>query len=447
VRFVSIENLLLAREIFVIKESLGQTEVFRAELERKPVECSSRAGSWLHYMIRRALVWILSGGLSLIGCGGSEPCSQCGAQAGSTAQGGSTASGGTTTGPAGGGSLTGGSSFAGSATLGGTTGTGLAGSSAGGGGGSAGSIGDPTAPQGSAVYINGKLAVNGRNLVNQSGSPVQLEGVSSMWLNWEDDGYAESEQALQWMRDNWKVEVVRAAMGVEPEGAYLADPGRSKEQVDKIVQNAVALGLYVIIDWHDHEALSHRAEAEAFFDEVAGKYGHLPNVIYEPFNEPLDVPWSELKTYHEAIIAKIRAKDSDNLIVLGTPHWSQDVDEAAADPVGGTNLLYTLHFYACTHDEWLLDKAQAALDKNLPMFVTEWGATHADGGVDGIVCEAEATTWHDLLKANHISWTSWKLDGCEDSSCLFKEGAPRDGGFGDEWLQGHGPFVRARLQD
>ncbi len=320
-------------------------------------------------------------------------------------------------------------------------------SGGGGAGGSGSAIGDPTAPQGSPVYINGKLAVSGRNLVNQAGVPVQLEGVSSMWLHWEEDGYAESRQALQWMRDNWKVEVVRAAMGIEPKGAYLEDKGRAKDQVDRIVQNAVELGLYVIIDWHDHEAIAHQSEAEAFFDEVAGKYGHLPNVIYETFNEPLEVPWPQLKTYHQAIISKIRAKDPDNLIVLGTPHWSQDVDAAAADPVAGSNLLYTLHFYACTHDEWLLDKVQAALDKNLPMFVTEWGATHADGGLDGVVCEAEATTWHNLLNANKISWTSWKLDGCEDASCLLKEGAPRDGGFGDEWLQGHGPFVRARLLD
>ncbi len=127
--------------------------------------------------------------------------------------------------------------------------------------------------------------------------------------------------------------------------------------------------------------------------------------------------------------AKIRAKDPDNVIILGTPNWSQDVDLAANSPLWGTNLLYTLHFYACTHTGFLRDKAADAISKNLPLFVTEWGATHADGGLDGEVCDAEAQAWHTFLNQNHISWTAWKFDGCEDASCLLKEGAPGERRF------------------
>ena len=58
----------------------------------------------------------------------------------------------------------------------------------------------------------------------ESGVAVQLKGPSSMWLHWEEDGYAESLEALEWIRDNWNLSVIRAAMGVEPEGAYLTDP-------------------------------------------------------------------------------------------------------------------------------------------------------------------------------------------------------------------------------
>ena len=46
------------------------------------------------------------------------------------------------------------------------------------------------------------------------------------------------------------------------------------------------------------------------------------------------------------------------------------------------------------------------------MFVTEWGATHADGGVDGIVCEYEAGLWHDWMDERNISSAAWKLDAC-----------------------------------
>src|SRR5262245_46993046 len=74
------------------------------------------------------------------------------------------------------------------------------------------------------VELHGHLKVADGQLKDESGEAVQLKGVSSMWLNWEQDGYAESAKALRWMRNNWKLSVIRAAMGVEPDGAYLSDP-------------------------------------------------------------------------------------------------------------------------------------------------------------------------------------------------------------------------------
>ena len=297
------------------------------------------------------------------------------------------------------------------------------------------------------VELNGHLKVVGTQLQNESGDAIQLKGVSSMWLNWEDDGYAEDATALRWMRNNWKLSVIRAAMGVEPEGAYLTNPEVAKAQVYTIVDNAIEAGVYVLIDFHAHEAYLHQDDAVAFFSEVAAKYAGVPNVIYETFNEPRGIEWPELKQYHEAVVAAIREQDPEGPIVLGTPNFSQDVDKAAEDPVVGTNLLYTLHYYACSHKAGLRQKGDTALGKGLALFVTEWGATDADGGTDGIVCLDEAQHWDDWLNARKISWSAWKLDGCEpDSTCLLKPGAPIDGGWTDEFLHGHGLFVRGRMQ-
>lgn len=298
------------------------------------------------------------------------------------------------------------------------------------------------------VAQNGHLKVVGTELQNESGEPVQLKGVSSMWLNWEAEGYAESPTALRWMRNNWKLSVIRAAMGVEPEGAYLSDPERAKEQVYTIVDNALDAGVYVIVDFHDHAAHEKLDAAVEFFSEVAAKYAGEPNLIYEPYNEPKGVGWDEIKPYHEAVVAAIREQDPEAPIVLGTPNYSQDVDKAAKSPVAGTNLLYTLHYYACSHRGWLRQKADAAMALGTALFVTEFGATNADGGLDGVVCLDEAQLWSDWLKQRHISWTAWKLDGCEpDSSCLLMPGAPRDGGWTSENLHGHALFVRGRMQE
>lgn len=301
---------------------------------------------------------------------------------------------------------------------------------------------------GTPVGSFGQLQVEDGFLRNDAGEVVQLKGVSSMWLNWEDDGYAESREALEWMRDTWHVSIIRAAMGIEPAGAYLDDPERALGQVRTIVENAIALEMYVLIDWHDHNAHEEANTAAAldFFGMMAEEFGDTPNVLYEPYNEPTNVSWSDtLVPYHTAIIDRIREHDPDNIVILGTPTWCQDVDDAALDPIEGTNLMYTLHFYACTHQSSLRSRANGVLRGRLPLFVTEWGATHADGGLDGIVCEEEAQEWHDWMDRNAVSWTAWKLDGCQDSSCLLEAGAPVDGPWTDEWLQGHGPFVRARL--
>jgi len=299
------------------------------------------------------------------------------------------------------------------------------------------------------VERHGKLHVTKSELRDASDKRVQLKGVSSMWLNWENDGYAENADGLKWLRNNWQLSVIRAAMGVEPAGAYLSNPDKAKAQVTQIVDNAIAAGVYVLVDFHAHGAQMHQAEAEAFFSEMASKYAGVPNVIYETFNEPLDLDWATvLKPYHEAVVAKIRAADPEAVIVLGTPSWSQDVDIAAKDPVLGTNLMYTLHFYACDHGGYLVAKAKSALSRDLPLFVTEWGATKADGGLDGTVCLPQAQTWMDFLKERGISWTAWKFDNCTpDSTCFLTPDAPLNGGWTSEYLQGEGLFLRARMQE
>ena len=80
---------------------------------------------------------------------------------------------------------------------------------------------------------------------------------------------------------------------------------------------------------------------------MALEYGAFPNVIYEIYNEPLNVSWSNvIKPYAMSVISIIREIDPDNLIIVGTPNWSQRVDMAAQDPiVEFENIAYTLHFY------------------------------------------------------------------------------------------------------
>ena len=297
------------------------------------------------------------------------------------------------------------------------------------------------------VELHGKLHVTGTELRDASDKRYQLKGVSSMWLNWEDDGYAENLTGLKWLRNNWKLSLIRASMGITPMGAYLTNPDKAKGQVTQIVDNAIEAGVYVMIDWHEEKAPSHQAESVAFFTEMATKYAGVPNVIYETFNEPTELDWSEIKPYHEAVVAAIRAVDPDAIIILGTPNWSQDVDKASLDQVAGTNLMYTLHFYSCTHGNSLINKGKLALSRGAPLFLTEWGATLADGGTKGEVCLDKAQPWMDFANQYGIGWAAWKFDNCQDSTCFLTPDAPVDGGWTSQYLKGEGLFVRARMQE
>jgi len=409
--------------------------------------------------------------LAVAGCSSGEtspPAATGGDQAtsggntqGGSGQGGSTSSNGGATPGKGGTTSSNGGGSSGGAGNGGNPPQGTGGSSAGGSsaGGSSAGNGQGGATAGSTsganpVAAHGPLKVVGTSLVDSHDAPVQLKGPSSMWLNWESQKFAEDKQGLMFLRDNWNASLIRAAMGVDTTDTddYLSNSAVATAAVDQIVQNAIDLGLYVIIDWHDGAADKHQAEAISFFTQMATKWGSYPNVIYETFNEPTTQAWSTvLKPYHQAVIAAIRAVDPDNLIILGTRNYSQYVDEPAADPVAGTNLMYTLHFYSCTHKQPLRDRAEAAFGKGLPLFVTEWGATNADGGTpkNPDLCLDEAQLWHTWMNSHKISWAAWKFDRCVDKTCYFNSTMtiPTSGGWTDDMLTGHAPFVRDRMRE
>ena len=92
--------------------------------------------------------------------------------------------------------------------------------------------------------------------------------------------------------------------------------------------------------------------------------------------------WDTVKNYAIQVITAIRKYDPDNLIIVGSPHWDQDVNVAAANPVTGfKNIAYSFHFYASdpNHQDGLRTKGDIAISKGLPLFVTEWGVAEASG--------------------------------------------------------------------
>ena len=269
------------------------------------------------------------------------------------------------------------------------------------------------------------LKVKGTQLVNSKGKSVRLKGVSTHGLSWFPQ-YV-NQKSFTYMKKKWGINAVRLAMYTSEYNGYCTGDAANRKalekKIDQGVEYATKAGLYVIIDWHilsDGNPRTYEKQAIKFFKKMAAKYKKHTNVIYEICNEPNGgTSWDTIRTYAKKVVKAIRSKDKNAVILIGTPNWSQDVDAAAANPVKGyKNLMYTLHFYAGTHGEDYRKKAQAALDKKLPLFVSEFGISDASG--NGNLNKAEGEKWMKFLKKNKISYMGWSLSNKSESSALLK---------------------------
>jgi len=334
-----------------------------------------------------------------------------------------------------------------------------------------------TPPAGSPVARHGHLRVEGHRIVDKDGNPVQLRGMSLFWSISRGSRSFYNADAVRHIASDWQATVVRAAMGVnrnwagDEQGFLTGDP-TNRDRVITVVDAAIAAGIYVIIDWHAYQAEYQQAEAVAFFEDMATRYGKEPNIIYEIYNEPIcDRPqdpvqpasnwnvsaqcaagvsdaqfWStKLKPYMQAVTNAIRARGSDNVIILGTPRWCQRPDVAAADPINGINLAYSLHFYANSpdhRDRLRENAARAMLQSGQAIFASEFGTVNADGG--GAHNAAETDIWMDFMDQFHIGWANWALHASSQTSAALTSGqANQPSGWN---LSPSGTYIRNRLR-
>jgi len=295
--------------------------------------------------------------------------------------------------------------------------------------------------QAQPVKKHGNLSVKGTQLTDEHGNATVLNGVSYGWHNWWPRFY--NQESVKWLANDWKCSVVRAAMGVEPKGAYIDNPAESKEKIEAVIEGAIKNNIYVLIDWHSHHLKL--AEAKAFFTEMATKYGKNPNIIYELYNEPVNDSWAQIKDYSIELIKTIRAIDPDNVILVGNPHWDQDLNLVADDPIKGfSNIMYTCHFYAATHDKSLRDRCDYALKKGIPIFISESAGMQASG--DGAIDYPKWQQWIDWCATNKISLISWSIADKNESCSMLKTSASSEGKWKAEDMNESGIKTRELLR-
>ncbi len=299
------------------------------------------------------------------------------------------------------------------------------------------------------VQKHGWLKTEKGYLLNERGNIVQLRGMSFYWSNpaWQEGYKYYSAKTVDALVDQWKCTVVRVA--------YDRDSGVDLgwSAVETVIKAAINRGIYVIIDWHAHDANNYASAAIDFFTKQARLYRETPNVIFEPFNEPKTEPkggdgsrtvaeatWTAIKGYLKNVTQAIRDEQAQNLVLIGTPYYCQYVNVAVADPIKDrnnkpfANIAYTFHFYAASHgseayyvkgtDEGGLEMSflDEAAGRGEAIFISEWGTSHSDGGQNGhtVVDEENTKRWFDKFVNGpyHFSWCNWSVSDFQPSSAF-----------------------------
>ena len=273
----------------------------------------------------------------------------------------------------------------------------------------------------------------------KDGAEVQVRGMSLYWSLMPQAVEFWSEEGVSTMVRDMNIQIVRAAMATGNEDwqggykGYASDPNTQKNLVKTVVEAAIKNDIYVIIDWHSHEAHKQTDAAKNFFKEMAETYGQYDNVIFEVYNEPQQISWSDVKSYAEQVIQVIR-QYSDNLVLVGNPSWDQNPSDAIGNEVNDSkkNTAYTLHYYANSHNwsgnyDWGGEsegsKGEKAMNAGLSVFVSEWGTANSDG--NGNPDQSRNKSWQDYMNKHKLSWANWSASYINEGTAAFQNGSSK----------------------
>jgi len=276
-----------------------------------------------------------------------------------------------------------------------------------------------------ACTIDGKGRICGSG--PYANTSVQVKGISLGWSNtsWESS-YFFNANTVNALVDGWKSEVIRVPIGYSEYKGYQTDP-TNLTRVKTAVEAALAKDVYVIIDWHSHNADNETDAAKSFFEDMIQTYGaDNKQIIYEIYNEPKQIAWATIKTYAETIIGAIRAKGANNLILVGTPQWSARPNQADGNYLSDPNVAYVFHFYAATHktdngnsgtNPTYSQGITTVLNAGKPVFVSEYGTVTSSG--DGTHDPESTNAWYQFMDENDISSCAWQVSYKDETSALF----------------------------
>lgn len=292
----------------------------------------------------------------------------------------------------------------------------------------------------------GRLVACGKNICGEktgTSTPIQVKGPSLYWSTGSPSAMY-SPIAVDWFVTNFNIGVIRVPMAIkyykenqEPisvtdgnldpvssfgylskdAGTAGANKAAQKSLIKTIVDQAIVDDIYVIVDWHSHNAQNETSDAANFFKEMATEYKDVPNLIWEIYNEPVSASADQIDSYAQKVTAAIRGTGNKNLVIVGSHFYSSQPNNQAEKGLHNTyeNIAYTLHFYAAANH----GSYKSNLPSNAPTFITEWGATEASG--DGNI--SNSSDWISWMNSNKLSGCMWFAGNSSEKSAMFPSSA------------------------
>lgn len=267
------------------------------------------------------------------------------------------------------------------------------------------------------VDINGKLTIKDSSLINSKGDPVVLKGMSTFGI--QECGDFFTTEAVKTLAQDWGCDVIRLAITGSANEGYLKEPDKYFDPICKFCDMCINEGVYVIVDWnvgYDKSADENKAAAVDFFTRLSLIYADVPNIIYEVSNEDLTVDeenpvkdeWGKaIAPFASDVIKAIRENSADSIVIVGVPNKGLDVDEAAKAKLKFDNIAYGCRIFSGSQSEDQRVKIKDVIDKDICVFVTEWGLCSVD--CKGGVYFLESDRWIDFFRENHISWCNYAI--------------------------------------
>ena len=246
----------------------------------------------------------------------------------------------------------------------------------------------------------------------------------------------------------WGVNIIRIGLEIdEVENAEIMQD--YLDTIDMLLDN----NMYVLtVLWNNENINTNMEIARKYFELLSQRYKDTPNIIYEIANEPdRTVDWEMIKTYSNEIIPTIRSNDTDNIIIIPNPNYDNRPNEVNLNDItNNSNVMTSYHMYVGSNlTQENISYLQQAIDKNIPVFVTEWGTTLSNGN-EGFF-EEYSNAFVKYMENNKLSWCNFHIgdknflaeqgEGNEEYSGIVKHNM-WDNSLNDNILTDSGKYIK-----